>query len=345
MHQAMPARLLAFMIFGTSVQPLWSIKSTVKTKKQFLDADPGGGGSVIPRTFSLEVLRTIPHQGQPFTQGLEIHQNGKHIVETSGSYPPGTESFIRTVDPVTGSAYGDPMKDGLSNRFVEGITQHRNGNWFASTYTDNKIIEYSPDMTEKIGEHVYPTMGWGLTRHPDGESFLATNSTEHLMTIGRDEDNSFKITDSKVVNCMGKRVMGLNELELIDDFFGKPAMLGNVYQTRLVLAVDPPTGQCVGVFHLEDVGDIQTGENAGFHVANGVAYNRTSGTLITTGKNWANMFEVRLKEEEDPAALGKLSSFLLKAPALSDTGVPEVSLMQTPTPAETVHKAPFVRRE
>lgn len=259
-----------------------------------------------PKNFRVEVLRTITHEGQPFTQGLEIHSNGKHLIETSGSYPPGTESFVRIVDPLTGQTL-HKLKDGLENRFVEGIVQDHDGHWFASTYMDNRAIEYSPDL-QMIQEHVYPGTGWGLTRTHDGGSWLATNGSEYLMTLNK---KTFHVQDTKVVTCLGKRVEGLNELEIVDDFMGMgPALVGNVYLSRLVLALNPATAECIGVFNLDGLGGVQTDESAGFHVANGIAYNKTSGTFYVTGKNWDQMFEVRLLEDPAYESLPKLTRFL-----------------------------------
>jgi glutamine cyclotransferase len=262
------------------------------------------------KTYRLEMLRAFPHEGAPFTQGLEISDDGMHLVESSGSYPPGTSSFIRIVDPLTGKTVRK-FAEGLEGRFAEGIVQAGNGNWYMSTYLDEKLVEYSPDL-KYVGEKKYPGMGWGLTRTTDGGSFLATNGSEYVMTLQKD---TLDIADMKVVTCQGKKVPGLNELEMVDNFMDLgPTLLGNVYQTRLVLAVNPANGKCTGVFSLEGLGQAELNEAQGFHVANGLAYNKTSGTLIATGKNWDQMFEVSVHEDHTGAALPALERFLQHAP-------------------------------
>jgi len=270
-----------------------------------------------PKSFSLELLRAFPHEGRPFTQGLEMYSDGKHLVETSGSYPPGTKSYVRIVDPTTGATVRS-LEDGLQGRFVEGIAQLPNGNWFASTYTDKKAVEYDKDMNI-VAEHSYPGTGWGLARTTDGGSFLATNGSEYVMTL---QKGTFEVIDAKVVTCLGKRVKGLNELELVDNFMGLgPTLLGNVYLSRLVLAVNPATGQCVGVFDLDVdpavsgvTEPLQSNENAGFHACNGLAWNKTSETLFATGKNWEQMFEVRVHPDEQGQALKILTRHLMNFP-------------------------------
>jgi len=161
-----------------------------------------------------------------------------------------------------------------------------------------------------VQHHAFPWMGWGFTRTPDGASFLATNGSEYVMTM----DKSFGLLNSQVVSCLGKRVVGLNELEMVDDFMGSgPMLLGNVYLTRVALVVDPRTMRCTGVFHLEGLGETEPNEISGFHVANGLAYNHSSGTLFVTGKNWQKMFEVRIVEDTSEQAKNLLSRHLQRA--------------------------------
>jgi glutamine cyclotransferase len=265
-------------------------------------------------SYAVQTIRVIPHVGEPFTQGLEITDDGKYLVETSGSYPVGTESFVRLVNPSTGETIRS-LKDGVNGKFAEGIVQIPSSrHWFVSTYMDKKVVEYDEDLNFVV-DHDFPWMGWGLTRSADGAAFLATNGSEYLMKLN---PTTFETLDTKVVTCFGKRVVGLNELEMVDNFMGHgPTLLGNVYLTRLVLAVDPDTARCRGVFHLESLGDKQDNENAGFHVANGLAYNKTSGTLFVTGKNWKEMFEIRLNPDPENVASEMLSNRLVQVRPVS----------------------------
>jgi glutamine cyclotransferase len=293
-------RLTATLAFLTLVRPFAFRVISMKAEEQ---VPPG------LTSFKLELLRAIPHLNMPFTQGLEISTDGQHLIETSGSYPPGTPSYVRLVDPATGTTVST-LQDGLQGRFIEGITQRPNGNWVASTYQDWKAVEYDPDF-KMIAEHKYPHTGWGLTRTPDGESFLATNGSDVMMTLDKDD---FKLKDAKVVTCLGKRVTGMNELELVEDFAGHgPTLLGNLYLSRLVLAVNPTTGECIGAFSLNGLGVATWNEAQGFHAANGLAWNKTSQTLWATGKNWDRMYEVRVTPDPQQWALQELSRHLYYA--------------------------------
>ena len=50
-----------------------------------------------PRGYTARRLRTLPHEGEPFTQGLEVVDEDT-LIETSGAYPAGTQSLIRGPD-------------------------------------------------------------------------------------------------------------------------------------------------------------------------------------------------------------------------------------------------------
>lgn len=275
-----------------------------------------------PQSYAVTELRRLPHIGAPWTQGLEFSKQG-HIVETSGDYPPGSGSFVRVLDPKTGA---EVMKtsDGLQRTtsagskqhvFIEGITQMPNGNWFASTYQDNMALEYDENMNF-LQKHMFPLEGWGLTRSANANAFMATNSSEYVMFL---RPGTFEVLDAKVATCLGKRVAGLNELEMVDNFMGGgPALLGNVINTRMVLALDPHTLECTGVFHLDGLEPKAPNEAYGFHVANGIAYDPKKGSFYVTGKNWQSIFEVKLSKEKagDGAsvALRMLEGHLKAAP-------------------------------
>lgn len=265
-----------------------------------------------PTSFTVSLVRELPHEAAPFTQGLEFTFDGSLIVETSGSYPPPKQSYVRHVDPSSGNTVRQTSM-GLNvggGRFIEGIVQLQppNGNWFASTFTDNVVVEYD-HMLNHVQDHIFPHTGWGFTRNGARTAFLATNGSEHIMTL---QPGSFHEMYSQPAMCLGQPVRQLNELEFVDDFLGRghPALLGNIYGTRVVMALDPSSMQCFGAFHLEGLGETGVAENFGHHVANGVAFNPHSGSFMVTGKNWKSMFEVRLAE--DPAGSNGRAMSLVK---------------------------------
>eukprot|EP00747_Dinoflagellata_sp_TGD_P164824 gnl/TRDRNA2_/TRDRNA2_185293_c0_seq1.p1 gnl/TRDRNA2_/TRDRNA2_185293_c0~~gnl/TRDRNA2_/TRDRNA2_185293_c0_seq1.p1 ORF type:complete len:319 (+),score=46.13 gnl/TRDRNA2_/TRDRNA2_185293_c0_seq1:101-1057(+) len=257
-----------------------------------------------PISYTVSVLREVPHEkpaaglNHPFTQGLEFTTDG-YLVETSGNYPSDQRSYIRVLDPNTGKTLR-MTSQGLESRFVEGITRvPSSGNWLASTFQNHKIVEYDGQLQNVIAEHEYPQVGWGLTRHPDGQHYLATNGSESLIVL---HPTTFATVSAQKFTCLGKPVSSINELELVDNFDNAgPAVFGNLYSSRLVIAFDPYTAQCTHVFQLEGPGLVPVDhyENMGFKVANGIAYNVHTGNFFVTGKNWKSMYEIKL--QRDPA--------------------------------------------
>lgn len=251
-----------------------------------------------PKTYSVTTLREMPHEGAPWTQGFEFDSSRGRLVETSGDYPPGSGSFVRFLDPATGKELNrftaGLHKPPSTHRFIEGISAV-GGRWFASTYQDRVALEYDADMN-LVGEHSFPWDGWGLARSHTGNSLLATNSSEYIMNL---DTTTFQASKTMVATCLGKRVAGLNELEMVDDFMGQgPRLLGNVINTRMIMVLDPETAKCSGSFTLDGASmeAQRTNEHFGFHVANGIAYNKATGNFFVTGKNWKSIFEVRLDE-------------------------------------------------
>eukprot|EP00929_Paragymnodinium_shiwhaense_P038199 TRINITY_DN20231_c0_g1_i3.p1 TRINITY_DN20231_c0_g1~~TRINITY_DN20231_c0_g1_i3.p1 ORF type:complete len:379 (-),score=89.87 TRINITY_DN20231_c0_g1_i3:64-1200(-) len=245
------------------------------------------------KSYSVTVKRELPHEGAPWTQGLQFSEDGT-LVETVGAYPSGTKSFVRSIDPVTGKVT-KTVTTGFEGVFLEGITPFRTGSgevhWLATTYNDKQALELDGNLSV-VRSMTYPLTGWGLSGCSDAAHLLATDGSAKL-----------------VVTCMGKQVEGVNELEYVEDFMGEgPALLGNIMNTRSILIMDPETAKCTGSFHLMDLAeDYQSGEAVGYHVANGIAYDKRTKTFYVTGKNWKKLFEVSLSEGP-AAAAGAASS-------------------------------------
>jgi len=269
----------------------------------------GGWGAFVPlegprpTSYDVKNLRKFEHPSAPWTQGLEFSSDGR-LIETCGDYPEGVGSFVRVLDPGSGKLQRS-ISDGLvdeagKNRFIEGIVE-REGRWYTTTYEDKLAIEYDTDF-KVVGTHPYPFNGWGLAVSSNGQSFLATNGTEYVMSL---RVGTWELESTRVAHCMGKRIKGLNELEMVEDLAGTgPALLGNLMGTRLVLAMDPKTMTCTGVFHLEDTEPVEQNERGGYHVANGIAYNKKAGSFFITGKNWKSMYEVAISKSSSSRSSG-----------------------------------------
>jgi len=246
-----------------------------------------------PAAYAVTVLRRVAHTGKPWTQGLEFAKDDKYIVESVGDWPTGSGSSIRLIDPATGQTVRT-IRDGLGSPiFLEGITR-AGDSWYVSTFRNHVVLEYDSDFNF-VKSHPFAFEGWGLVQAPGGNSFIATDGSEDLLVL----DNSFNLMAKKRVMCMGVSVPGLNELEMVEDFQGHgPTLLANLINTRWVLAVDPATAECVGALDLRGLEDVRSDETWGFHVANGIAFDKASGKFWFTGKSWGGMFEAKVEPSE-----------------------------------------------
>eukprot|EP00927_Polykrikos_kofoidii_P062885 TRINITY_DN57686_c0_g1_i1.p1 TRINITY_DN57686_c0_g1~~TRINITY_DN57686_c0_g1_i1.p1 ORF type:complete len:354 (+),score=43.48 TRINITY_DN57686_c0_g1_i1:77-1138(+) len=306
-------------------------------------------GDGLPESYTVSVVRELPHTGELFTEGLAFSSSGGYIVETSGAYPAGTASVVRYLDPSTGDEIRRYAYDGLSaGVFLEGVVEipptndvgtallatpsfsessQSVGRWLVTTY-DTGVAYVLDDNFNVVSSKPYPWNGWGLSLSPDRSRFLATNGSEFLMSFDRD---SMALEDVRPITCLNRPVAGINELEMVPNFLGsgRPALLGNLMGTRLVLAINPLTARCIGAFHLMNVGEIvESKESLGNHVANGIAFDPNRQSLYVTGKNWQKIYEVRLGRRDaetgsgDPVdlssvdAVGLLQQYLDEAPEL-----------------------------
>ena len=253
-----------------------------------------------PVSYKAQILRTLPHEGAPFTQGLALVDDNR-LIETSGAYPAGTESFVRIIDLKDGSIL-QSTTSGLSDQFAEDVARTPGG-WLVATYHGHKAVRFNSDLSVDR-EVEYPIEeGWGLCHDSEGDRYFATNGTEFLMEL---EPATLALKRVAPVRCMDFRVPGVNELEFVADFDGKgPMLFGNLYKTRFVLGIDPTTFECTSFFDLEGFGEEDPKEEFGFHVANGIAYLPATKTFLVTGKNWQSMFEISL-EAADGANTEKL---------------------------------------
>lgn len=87
----------------------------------------------------------------------------------------------------------------------------------------------------------------------------------------------------------GNRVPDLNELEFIDG-----EIWANVWQTDLILRIDPSTGQVTSFLNLKGI--LAPSDRKGTEdVLNGIAYDAEHKRIFVTGKLWPRVFEIKVK--------------------------------------------------
>ena len=223
-----------------------------------------------------EILRTLPHDPEAYTQGLVFHDG--FLFESTGRY--GTSS-VRKTDLSTGEVL--QITSLAEEHFGEGLalvgSELIQLTWQAGlAFVDDSESLVLQRTVEYEGE------GWGLCF--DGESLFMSNGTDRLF---RRDPATFEVLEELQVTKDGLSVWRLNELECVgDDVFA------NVYQTTKIMRIDKATGRVtseIDGFSLSAAAERVPDPEA---VLNGIAHDPEAGTLYVTGKLWRTLFEIRV---------------------------------------------------
>ena len=229
-----------------------------------------------------ELVSRRPHDGDAFTQGLELDDGGR-LYESTGI---SGESTLREVDPASGEvlrSYALP-----DEHFGEGITIVGD-RIFGLTYKAGTATSYDLETFEPLETFTYEAQGWGLCF--DGERLVMSNGGPDLTF--RDPE-TFAVTGVVTVTLDGEQLTRLNELECVDG-----AVWANVWKRDRIYRIDPVSGVVTG--YLDLAGAIEPWPPAvdPSAVLNGIAWDSEAGTFLLTGKLWPEMLEIRVLE---PAA-------------------------------------------
>lgn len=232
-----------------------------------------------PANLAYQVVNKFPHDTSYFTEGL-FYQDGK-MYESRGEY--GTSGLnvwkLGETKPV--------QKINLDNKyFGEGISE-LNGKIYQLTYREHVVFVYDAKTLQKVGELQWPMEGWGMTT--DGKNLIITTGDSNLYYV---DPTTFKIVKTVGVTDNYGPVANLNEVEYVDG-----QIFANVWQTNQIYKIDPTTGSVKGILDLTDI-NTKNGVNFqpnGDAVLNGIAYKPDTKTLLVTGKNWPELYELKLQ--------------------------------------------------
>ena len=232
---------------------------------------------IIPYT----IVAEYPHDTSAYTQGLEFH-NGK-LFEGTGDFK---TSSIRITDYKTGKVEKKHMM-GTNSIFGEGITIFKN-KIYQLTWQSNIVYVYDVNNIDKpIKTFKWPYEGWGLTNN--GTDLIISDGSQKLFFVNPDD---FRLQRTISVTENGTPVYQLNELEYIEGF-----VFANIYQTDMIVKIDPASGFVVGKI---DLPGISQKFAPGYtpkpmeEVLNGIAYDSATKKILVTGKRWPKMFELKL---------------------------------------------------
>jgi glutamine cyclotransferase len=249
-------------------------------------SSPTSSPVVSPGTF--ELLDTVPHDPDAFTQGLElVPGNPLEYFESTGLYG---QSSVRRVDLRTGQVL---QQQDLTNRFFgEGLT-YFDGKLIQITWQEQTAFVYNAtnlDVLEILSYETTNSEGWGICYLQDNNIFLVTDGTQFLHTW---DASTYELVDKVAVttrydeNEEATPLQDLNELEW--DIHSN-TVLANVWQTDLIVRINSATGTVINQYDLSSLfRDPQA------NVLNGIAITDTPNEIWVTGKLWSSMYLIRLK--------------------------------------------------
>ena len=228
--------------------------------------------------YKIEVVKAYPHDTGSYTQGLFWHDGS--LYESTGL---NGKSTFRKVDLQSGQALTKlPFN---KKYFVEGsvILEDK---LYILTWTNKVVFIYDANTLEYRSTYSYPHEGWGLTT--DGKSLISSDGSSRIYFLTPE----LKFERSINVTLNGRAVRYLNELEWIDG-----RIWANVYTTDTIVIINPDTGIVEATVDCEGLlpERLRTYDT---DVLNGIAVD-SEGRIFLTGKNWPELYEVKLVGEKD----------------------------------------------
>jgi len=232
-----------------------------------------------PFAMRAEVVATFPHDSDAFTQGLVIHDG--RLFEGTGQYG---RSSLREVDLESGRVERiAPLNRAF---FGEGITI-MGDRIFQLTWQNGVGAIYELESFEVTGVFRYEGEGWGLTH--DGVNLILSDGTPTLRFL---DPSDFSVVRTLDVTGPNGPVTRLNELEYI-----RGEVWANIWYEDVIVRIDPATGAVTGTV---DVSRTYPAALRGSEaVANGIAFDADAEKIYVTGKNWPQLFEIRLVAADD----------------------------------------------
>ena len=228
------------------------------------------------RQVPYEVVNSYPHDPTSYTQGLLWADGG--FYESSGLYG---QSKLRRLEFPSGKVLKQVNID--PELFAEGLALIE-PRLIQLTWKSHRGFVYDKDTFRLLQEFSYDTEGWGLTF--DGKNLILSDGSSDLFYL---DPQTFKPTRTLAVTMNGQPVRELNELEFIDG-----EIWANVWQTDLIIRINPGTGQVASFLNLKAI--LKPSERPGSEaVLNGIAYDAVQKRIFITGKLWPRIFEIKLK--------------------------------------------------
>jgi glutamine cyclotransferase len=151
------------------------------------------------------------------------------------------------------------------------------------TWKENAVFKLDPVSLDLLEVLFVPGEGWGLAT--DGEKLYRSDGSN---VVKIHDFARFKTLGTLSVTDGGKPLGALNELEW--DPLTR-TLWANVYETTLIVNIDPQTGAALYFVDLIDIVPPSRAFLPPGSVLNGIALD-AEGAMFVTGKNWPTLSRV-----------------------------------------------------
>ena len=233
------------------------------------------------------VVNELNHDPTAFTQGFEISDG--RLYESTGA-PGDRTSSLRELDRGTGEILRLELIS--EDVFAEGLT-FVDGRIYQLTWTDGVALVWDPEEMSILDRFNYEGEGWGLCYN---DRFLVMSDGSAELHF-RDPVTFERVGRPVLVTLEGSELPSLNELECVDN-----TVYANVWQTDLIVQIDPLSGRVLAVADASELGQPRPDDPDA--VLNGIAWDPTTETFLVTGKDWPTIYEITLQPTEPPRGAG-----------------------------------------
>jgi glutamine cyclotransferase len=266
------------------------------------------------------IIKTIDHQPNSFTQGLEI--KGTRLFESTGIYG---SSSLRELNMSSGEVIREINFD--EDIFSEGISI-LNDSIVMLTWRGQHAKIFDIDTFELIGNYNYTGEGWGLCNN--GDNFIMSNGSSKLAIRNIYDFNVSSIITVKENN---KEIYSLNELECVGDL-----VYANIWKENRIISINITSGIVQNSISLESLSHNQKDADS---VLNGIAFSEQDNYFLLTGKNWEKIYFTNLTSfnesniscndiESDISKFKQITNYLSKNVFLSMISIVAITIFLMP---------------
>jgi glutamine cyclotransferase len=236
----------------------------------------------VPQRLAPQVVRTLPHATDAFTEGLVLADGV--LYESTGLVG---KSEVKAIDPTTGAVRSSVAAD--PSVFAEGLAMTDGGQLVQLTWKDGIAYRRDPATLQPVGRSTYQGEGWGLATLDDG-TLVMSDGTDR---ITERDPTDFRVTDRwTVARAGGGGTDQLNELD-----WDGTHLWANRWQTDEIVRIDRRCRRIDAVVDGSPLVRTATAAAAAagtqVDVLNGIAHVPGTDRYLVTGKYWPEIFEVR----------------------------------------------------